>query len=248
MRPRPLGSGRQDRVLRGRDDSAGRTGGARAPHRGAPFVGRRLFHARRSPSGPAAARAAPRDKRLAEITRLIAMGLEHLIRKAPEQWHLLQPNWPSDRVQVREPLVRIGLVCPYDLGRPGGVQQQVLDIGRLLAAAGESSHNHRSRGPDCGRCPYRTCRGRASPTGQGQRLGGSAGLWPGRWSTDPRGRRRTRRPPRSRTFDPGGRARRVACRPSVVATFHALPPAWMSLAYRFGPPRWLERAMVQRGR
>ena len=31
--------------------------------------------------------------------------------------------------------MRIGLICPYDLARPGGVQQQVLDIGRLLAAA-----------------------------------------------------------------------------------------------------------------
>ena len=36
----------------------------------------------------------------AEVTRLIAAGLEQLIRKAPEQWHLLQPNWPSDRVQT----------------------------------------------------------------------------------------------------------------------------------------------------
>jgi phosphatidylinositol alpha-mannosyltransferase len=25
----------------------------------------------------------------------------------------------------------------------------------------------------------------------------------------------------------------------VVATFHALPPAWMAMAYRVGPPRWL---------
>jgi KDO2-lipid IV(A) lauroyltransferase len=32
------------------------------------------------------------------VTRQIAKGLEQLIRKAPEQWHLLQPNWPSDRV------------------------------------------------------------------------------------------------------------------------------------------------------
>ena len=36
----------------------------------------------------------------AEVTQLIAIGLEQLIRKAPEQWHLLQPNWPSDRVMT----------------------------------------------------------------------------------------------------------------------------------------------------
>jgi lauroyl/myristoyl acyltransferase len=39
--------------------------------------------------------ASARD--VAAVTRLIAGGLENLIRKAPEQWHLLQPNWPSDR-------------------------------------------------------------------------------------------------------------------------------------------------------
>jgi phosphatidylinositol dimannoside acyltransferase len=39
-----------------------------------------------------------------DVTRLtqdIATALEDLIRHAPEQWHLLQPNWPSDRTPVR---------------------------------------------------------------------------------------------------------------------------------------------------
>jgi len=31
------------------------------------------------------------------VTRDLARVLERLIRVAPEQWHLLQPNWPSDR-------------------------------------------------------------------------------------------------------------------------------------------------------
>ena len=30
------------------------------------------------------------------ITQLLAIELEALIRAAPEQWHLFQPNWPSD--------------------------------------------------------------------------------------------------------------------------------------------------------
>ena len=30
------------------------------------------------------------------ITQLLAHELETLIRVAPEQWHLMQPNWPSD--------------------------------------------------------------------------------------------------------------------------------------------------------
>jgi lauroyl/myristoyl acyltransferase len=31
------------------------------------------------------------------VTQDLAHELEGLIRRAPEQWHLLQPNWPSDR-------------------------------------------------------------------------------------------------------------------------------------------------------
>lgn len=33
---------------------------------------------------------------VARVTQLLATELEHLIRMAPEQWHLMQPNWPSD--------------------------------------------------------------------------------------------------------------------------------------------------------
>ncbi|MCU1369719.1 MAG: Lauroyl/myristoyl acyltransferase [Ilumatobacteraceae bacterium] len=34
---------------------------------------------------------------VARVTQVLAYELEELIRLAPEQWHLLQPNWPSDR-------------------------------------------------------------------------------------------------------------------------------------------------------
>ncbi|MGH3577069.1 MAG: phosphatidylinositol mannoside acyltransferase [Mycobacterium sp.] len=33
---------------------------------------------------------------VARITQDLAHGLEHLVRRAPGQWHLFQPNWPSD--------------------------------------------------------------------------------------------------------------------------------------------------------
>ena len=33
---------------------------------------------------------------VARVTQQIAHALERLISAAPEQWHLLQPNWPSD--------------------------------------------------------------------------------------------------------------------------------------------------------
>jgi KDO2-lipid IV(A) lauroyltransferase len=33
---------------------------------------------------------------IARVTQHLAKELEYLIRRAPEQWHLFQPNWPSD--------------------------------------------------------------------------------------------------------------------------------------------------------
>ena len=40
-------------------------------------------------------RGALRDD-VTRVTQYLADELEHLIRRAPEQWHLFQPNWPSD--------------------------------------------------------------------------------------------------------------------------------------------------------
>jgi KDO2-lipid IV(A) lauroyltransferase len=42
---------------------------------------------------------------IARITQALAAEFETLIRRAPDQWHLLQPNWPSDfDVSGREPV------------------------------------------------------------------------------------------------------------------------------------------------
>jgi KDO2-lipid IV(A) lauroyltransferase len=30
------------------------------------------------------------------ISQIVTSEIEALIRRAPEQWHLFQPNWPSD--------------------------------------------------------------------------------------------------------------------------------------------------------
>jgi lauroyl/myristoyl acyltransferase len=38
---------------------------------------------------------------VSRVTQDIADALEELIRAAPEQWHLLQPNWPSDSPPVQ---------------------------------------------------------------------------------------------------------------------------------------------------
>jgi len=34
------------------------------------------------------------------VTQQVAHDLERLIRRAPDQWYLFQPNWPSDRAEV----------------------------------------------------------------------------------------------------------------------------------------------------
>ena len=52
-------------------------------------------HAVCRPPVPAERQGGLRDD-VARVTQLLAVELEHLIREAPEQWHLFQPNWPSD--------------------------------------------------------------------------------------------------------------------------------------------------------
>jgi KDO2-lipid IV(A) lauroyltransferase len=47
------------------------------------------------PPLPAERRGGLRED-VTRITQAIAHELEALIRRAPEQWHLFQPNWPSD--------------------------------------------------------------------------------------------------------------------------------------------------------
>jgi len=38
------------------------------------------------------------------VTQLIAIELERFIRAAPEQWHVLQPGWPSDFKALGRPV------------------------------------------------------------------------------------------------------------------------------------------------
>jgi KDO2-lipid IV(A) lauroyltransferase len=39
---------------------------------------------------------------VARVTQSVADVLEDMIREAPDQWHLMQPNWPSDHEALRE--------------------------------------------------------------------------------------------------------------------------------------------------
>ena len=59
----------------------------------------RIHHGVIRPPVPAERHGTFRDD-VARITQALADELEALIRRAPEQWHLLQPNWPSDRAET----------------------------------------------------------------------------------------------------------------------------------------------------
>jgi phosphatidylinositol dimannoside acyltransferase len=53
-------------------------------------------HAVVQPPLPATREGRLRDD-VVRVTQVLAYRFEELIRAAPEQWHLMQPNWPSDR-------------------------------------------------------------------------------------------------------------------------------------------------------
>ena len=137
--------------------------------------------------------------------------------------------------------MRVGLVCPYDLSRPGGVQQQVVDLGHLLAARVESVTVIGPGAEAVGDGPFRVVGlGRVRPI----RANGS--VVPLALGSD------LGRQIREAALDLDvlhvheplmpmvGPAALTAGRP-VVATFHALAPPWVSLIYRVGPPRWFRK-------
>ena len=137
--------------------------------------------------------------------------------------------------------MRIGLVCPYDLGRPGGVQQQVLDLGRKLAAEGDDVT---VLGPGAGVVadgPYTVCEvGRVLPIrANGSVVPLAVGFGVGRQIREAASDLEV-----LHVHEPlmpvVGPAALRAGRP-VVATFHAMPPRWVSLAYRAAPLSWIGR-------
>ena len=83
------------------------------------------------------------------VTQDLAHALEDLIRRAPEQWHLLQPNWPSATGQAPyDPPYRgcaSAWSAPTRLTIPGGVQGQVLGLARSLRAARPRGAGARAR-------------------------------------------------------------------------------------------------------
>ena len=105
VRPRPGRRRGRGRVLRRADHAARRPGHARPPHRA-----RRSCRPPSTSTAPATSASSrpplevERQGKLrddvARITQDLADELEVLIRRAPDQWHLMQPNWPSDHEEL----------------------------------------------------------------------------------------------------------------------------------------------------
>lgn len=135
--------------------------------------------------------------------------------------------------------MRIGLVCPYSISIPGGVQEQVLGLARSLRRLG---HPTRILAPSDGPPPdgWITPLGNSIPTAAN---GSVAPIAP-----DPSAQLRLIRALRDEAFDvlhlheplaPGACMTAAVVKPCpMVGTFHA---AGESASYRFGAPplRWL---------
>ena len=92
-----------------------RTGAALVPV-GCYFEGRTGHHALVLPAMDTTREGRLRDD-VRRVTIELAAILEDLIRRAPEQWHLQQPNWPSDYVELE----RIGKPHPRPERGPSSV-------------------------------------------------------------------------------------------------------------------------------
>ncbi|HSL25124.1 MAG TPA: glycosyltransferase family 4 protein [Acidimicrobiia bacterium] len=135
--------------------------------------------------------------------------------------------------------MRIGLVSPYDLERPGGVQRQVLDLAGLLRDRGEESvvigpGASTVGGISVGRVVAVRANRSVVPLAMGfgafrQLRRAAAGL------------------DVLHVHEPlipmVGPAALRAGRP-VVATFHALPPGWAARSYRAIPRAWFRGAVL----
>lgn len=128
--------------------------------------------------------------------------------------------------------MRIGLVCPYDLGRPGGVQQIVLELGAQLRDAGEEVL---VVGPGA---PIRDPRVDFESVGRSVTVSGNESavplaLGPGAWSRTRQALEETDLVHIHEPFIPVvGWAALTQRNKPTVATFHADPPPWVRHLYR----------------
>ena len=72
------------------------------------------------------------DDGLVTMMQGVADAFTSALREHPQDWHMMQPVFAEDLVGA----VRVGLVCPYSLDVPGGVQNHVRDLAEALIGLG----------------------------------------------------------------------------------------------------------------
>jgi len=139
----------------------------------------------------------------------------------------------------RTNVVRVGLVSPYDLGRPGGVQQQVLELCRLLdqreievtlVGPGAGPHG----GVDVGRVWPVRANGSVVPIAVG--FGISRRLRTALSGVDV--------VHVNEPLMPAVGLAALWLNHPLVATFHARPPDWVLRGRRFIPKSWFRKAVL----
>lgn len=127
--------------------------------------------------------------------------------------------------------MRIGLVCPYDVSKPGGVQQVVIELGRQLKERGEDVVVVAPGEParDAG-VPFRSVG--SSRTIRANRSNAPVALRPSAWNTTIESIEAVDVVHIHEPFIPvvGWSALSIRSRP-LVATFHADPPRWTRRLY-----------------
>ena len=129
----------------GRPGAAGRCAPGRRCCRSALWFTPGGWGIRIHPEVPIAGTGRLRDK-VAAATQELADAFATDIAEHPHDWHMLQRLWLSDLPAQTGPVrtssaargdrMRIGIVCPYSLDVPGGVQAHVRDLAEALIVLG----------------------------------------------------------------------------------------------------------------
>lgn len=134
--------------------------------------------------------------------------------------------------------MKVGLVCPYDMGAPGGVQQLVSELGQHLRQAGEEVVivTAGTSGFDDGSGPYET----TIPTGRAISIRGNRSrvpltLSPTSWGTVRSALSDVEVVNVHEPFIPVVGWAGLRTGKPTVATFHADPPSWARKLYRWLP-------------
>lgn len=137
--------------------------------------------------------------------------------------------------------MRVGIVCPYDLDKPGGVQQLCLELAERLRAGGEDAI---VVGPGSGESGGDTVRVGGSVGIKANRSVAPVALGPGVWA---RAKAALADVDVVHIHEPlvpfVGWAALSTDKPAVV-TFHADPRPWVPRAYRVVPAQTLSRSIL----